>query len=69
MKRIILPSVRMFVKVLRNYMYFMMHGMLSPDYPVDNEEEFHFGNMWSAKGWKENALEHPSHSIKKCCAS
>ena len=40
MKRIILPSVRMFVKVLRNYMYFMMHGMLSPDYPVDHEEEF-----------------------------
>lgn len=68
MKRIILPSVRMFVKVLRNYMYFIMHGMLSPDYPVDNEEEFHLGNMWSAKGWKENALD-PSHSIKKCCAS
>ena len=50
-------------------MYFIMHGMLSPDYPVDNEEEFHFGNMWSAKGWKENALEHPSRSIKKCCVS
>lgn len=68
MKRIIFLFVCMFVKVLRNYMYFIMYGMLFFDYFVDNEEEFYFGNMWLVKGWKENVFD-LFYFIKKCCVS